>query len=356
VNPAELLEALVAIPSVSGQEGPIAEALQARLEGIGFAVSRQRRNLWFEVGQGAPRLLVNSHLDTVPPCAGWTSDPFTPRWTGTRLTGLGANDAKGCVAAMVLAAAALKSDPAAHPGTAVFAFTAEEETGGDGLATILGDLGPLDAAIVGEPTGLVPCLAQRGMLMLRCVAKGVSAHVAHPELGDNAIHKAARDIAKLAATVFEAHPLLGAAAPQVTTIQGGLAKNQVPDAVEFFVDVRTTPNLDNATVARDLGAVLESEVHVHSARYLPKATPADHPIAKAALEASGRAGVGSATASDWAFLGDIPAVKVGPGDTMRSHRPDEWLDLAELEAGAAFYGRAIRATFAHFNALEADHA
>ncbi len=356
MNPADLLEALVAIPSVSGQEGAVADALQARLEGLGFAVSRKVHNLWFEVGQGGPRLLVNSHLDTVPPCAGWTSDPFTPAWSRTRLTGLGANDAKGCVAAMVLAAAALMTEPAAHPGTAVFAFTAEEETGGAGLATILQDLGPLDAALVGEPTGLEPCLAQRGMLMLRCVAKGVSAHVAHPELGDNAIHKAARDIVRLSAKVFEPHPLLGAASPQVTTIQGGLAKNQVPDAVEFFVDVRTTPNLDNARVARDLEAELESEVHVHSARYLPKATPADHPIAKAAMEASGRAGIGSATASDWAFLGDLPAVKVGPGDTMRSHRPDEWLDLAELEAGAAFYGRAIRAYFAHVHAQEANHA
>jgi acetylornithine deacetylase len=356
VNPAELLEALVAIPSVSGQEGALADALQARLAGMGFAVSRKGHNLWFEVGQGGPRLLVNSHLDTVPPCAGWTSDPFAPAWSGTRLTGLGANDAKGCVAAMVLAAAALQADPAAPPGTAVFAFTAEEETGGAGLGTILGDLGALDAALVGEPTGLQPCLAQRGMLMLRCVAKGLSAHVAHPELGDNAIHKAARDIAKLAAKTYAPHPLLGTASPQVTTIQGGLAKNQVPDAVEFFVDVRTTPNLDNASVARDLDAELESEVHVHSARYLPKATPADHPIAKAAVEASGHAGVGSATASDWAFLGDLPAVKVGPGDTMRSHRPDEWLDLAELEAGAAFYGRAIRAYFAHVHAQEADHA
>ncbi len=356
MNPAELLQALVAIPSVSGQEGPLADALQARLGGLGLAVSRQGNNLWFEVGQGSPRLLVNSHLDTVPPCAGWTSDPFTPAWSGTRLTGLGANDAKGCVSAMVLAALALQAEPAAHAGTAVFAFTAEEETGGEGLGTILGELGPLDAAIVGEPTGLVPCLAQRGMLMLRCVAKGVSAHVAHPELGDNAIHKAARDITKLSAKVFEPHPLLGAAAPQVTTIQGGLAKNQVPDAVEFFVDVRTTPNLDNARVARDLGAELESEVHVHSARYLPKATPADHPIARAAVEASGKPGVGSATASDWAFLGDLPAVKVGPGDTLRSHRPDEWLDLAELEAGAAFYGRMIRSYFALVHAMEAHHA
>lgn len=356
MNPAELLEALVALPSVSGQEGALADALQARLEGLGFAVSRKGHNLWFEVGQGAPRLLLNSHLDTVPPCAGWTSDPFTPAWSGTRLTGLGANDAKGCVAAMILAAIALKADPAPLAGTTVFAFTAEEETGGDGLASILDDLGALDAALVGEPTGLVPCLAQRGMLMLRCVAKGVSAHVAHPELGDNAIHKAARDIAKLAAKTYEPHPLLGTASPQVTTIQGGLAKNQVPDAVEFFVDVRTTPNLDNTRVAEELDAELESEVHVHSARYLPKATPADHPIAKAAVEASGRAGVGSATASDWAFLGEIPAVKVGPGDTMRSHRPDEWLDLAELEAGAAFYRRAIRAFFAHVHAQEANHA
>ena len=346
MNPAELLEFLVATPSVSKQEGLLSMQLANALRCDGFTVHQRGNNLWFEVGQGGPRLLVNSHLDTVPPCEGWDTDPHVPEWREDRLYGLGANDAKGCVAAMISAALDLAKAPGDFPGTAVFAFTAEEEIGGNGIATILAELGAFDAAIVGEPTGLKPCIAQRGMLILRCVAKGESAHVAHAALGDNAIHKAARDIAKLSARRFEGHALLGVTSPQVTTIHGGLSRNQVPDEAVFFVDLRTTPNLDHEAIARELAAELESEVHIHSGRYLPKATEAGHPLARAALKAGGAAFVGSHTTSDWAFLGDIPAVKVGPGDTHRSHRPNEYLTKAELEAGCAFYARLLRSYFA----------
>jgi acetylornithine deacetylase len=345
MKPAELLELLVATPSVSKQEGPLSLRLAEILRVQGFTVHQQGQNLWFEVGQGGPRLLVNSHLDTVPSCEGWTTDPFTPVWSGDRLVGLGANDAKGCVAAMVAAALDLRDQPLDRAGTAVFAFTAEEEIGGQGIATILDALGPLDAAIVGEPTGLEPCTAQRGMLILRCVARGESAHVAHGDLGDNAIHKAARDIAKLAGLRFEDHPLLGAAQPQVTTIQGGISRNQVPDETIFFVDLRTTPNLDHGAVLRELSGLLESEVHLHSGRYLPKATDADEPIVRAALAAADKPCVGSRTTSDWAFLGGLPAVKIGPGDTQRSHRPDEYLTWQELADGCSLYPRLIRSYF-----------
>jgi acetylornithine deacetylase len=145
--------------------------------------------------------------------------------------------------------------------------------------------------------------------------------------------------------------------PQVTTIQGGISRNQVPDAVEFFVDLRTTPNLDHAALLKQLSAALESEVHLHSGRYLPKATAAGQPVARAALAASGTAGVGSHTTSDWAFLGDIPAVKIGPGDTHRSHRPNEYLTRQELEDGCALYGRLIRGYFVEAaKGAEVSHA
>jgi acetylornithine deacetylase len=341
MQPTALLESLVAIPSVSGAEAALADHVAALLGTEGFQVRRSGSSLWFETGDEGPRLLFASHLDTVPPCDGWSSDPFTPRWNAGRLTGLGANDAKGCVAAMILAAAGLRDLKGAR---AVFAFTEGEEVGGKGIREILPDLGPLDAAVVGEPTGLEICAAQRGMLILRCTARGEAAHVAHTPLGENAIHKAARDIARLAAMAFEPHPLLGETRAQVTQIQGGRARNQVPDACEFFVDLRTTPNLDHAKLAERIALDLESEVAVHSGRYLAVATDPGEPIVRAALAASGRkAPRGSATASDWAFLSHLPAVKAGPGDTHRSHRPDEWISLAELEAGAAFYGDLARA-------------
>lgn len=335
MEPGALLESLVAVPSVSGAEQKLADHVAGIVAGMGLEPRRIGANVWFETGGEGPRILFVSHLDTVPPCDGWSGDPFTPRWEGERLTGLGANDAKGCVAAMLLAAGRLGDLQGAR---AVFAFVAGEEVGGKGIQEVLPELGALDAAVVGEPTGLDVCAAQRGMLILRCTARGESAHVAHAGLGENAIHKAARDIDRLARMTFEPHPLLGATRAQVTTVQGGRARNMVPDACEFFVDLRTTPNLDHEATAERIGRILESDVAVHSLRYRAVATGASSPVVKAALAASGRkAPVGSATASDWAFLAHLPAVKAGPGDTHRSHRPDEWITLTELKAGAAFY-------------------
>lgn len=345
MKPGTLLETLIATPSVSGEEAAIANLLQDLLASQGAEVHRQGNNLWFETGVSGPRLLLNTHLDTVPPCAGWEGDPFLPQWRNGRLHGLGANDAKGCLAAMTMTALHLLERGLEH-GRAIFAFTAEEETGGEGIATILESLGPLDGAVVGEPTGLQVCAAQRGLLMLRCTAKGESAHAAHAHtLGAvNAIHRAAQDIGWLENLRFEPHPLLGETRAQVTLIQGGKARNQVPGSCEFFVDLRTTPNLDQDAVAASIAAALKSEMAVHSKRYLPKATNPTHPLVQAALKAARREGpVGSATASDWAFLGEIPAVKIGPGDTHRSHRADEYLTLAELEAGLAFYRAVIPA-------------
>jgi acetylornithine deacetylase len=332
---------------VSGEEGPLADLVQDLVSTQGFEVHRQGHNLWFSLGKkGGPRLLLNSHLDTVPPCAGWEGDPFHPVWTGVRLQGLGSNDAKGCVAAILLAALELSKQQL--EGEVVVALTAEEETGGNGLATVLEQLGPLDGALVGEPTGLRICAAQRGLLILKCTARGQSGHAANAQMlgTENAIHKAARDIGRIAAMDFPIHPLLGSQKAQVTQIQGGLRHNQVPDACEFFIDLRTGPEQDHEALAVEFQRQLESEVVIHSKRYLPKHTDPDHAIVRAALKAAGKVGpVGSGTTSDWAFLGDIPAVKAGPGDTFRSHSPNEYLTLPELEAGAAFYAEVVSAFF-----------
>jgi acetylornithine deacetylase len=229
----------------------------------------------------------------------------------------------------------------------------EEERGGQGIQELLPVLGQLDAAVVGEPTGLKVCAAQRGMLVLQCAAKGVSAHVAHAKLGENAIHKAARDMVRLEALAFEAHPLLGTTKPVVTQVRGGLARNQVPDLCEFVVDLRTTPNLTDEAVVARLSAELQSQVTVLASGYRPMATDPVHAIVKAGLKAAGtKVPVGSDTTSDWASLGDLPAVKAGPGDTLRSHRPNEWVSLKELNAGTMFYA-ALAREFFRLKALEA---
>ncbi len=349
MKPQELLERLVATPSVSGDETRIADFVARHARGFGAAVERDANNVWFSVGASAgPTLLLASHLDTVPPCAGWDGDPHKPHWNGDRLVGLGANDAKGSVAAMLALAECLMDSRERIAGRVVFALTAEEETGGaHGIASVLDAMGPVDAAVVGEPTSLEACTAQRGMLILKCVAHGVSGHVAHTEPAPvNAIEIAAMDIAKLAALEFPADPLLGRTRAQVTQISGGLARNQVPDRCEFFVDLRTTPNLDHNAVAAEIEAALECEVLVHSARYRPCSTADGQAIVRAALAANGRsAPVGSATTSDWAFLDGIPAVKMGPGDTRRSHRPNEFLTTTELAEGIRVYGALARRYF-----------
>ncbi len=355
MNAAALLEFLVATPSVSGSEAELADKLGAQLRDEGFEVQRAGASIWFSLGAAArPHLLFVSHLDTVPACEGWSSDPLQPRWVDGKLTGLGANDAKGCVAAMILAARALRAE--ALEGRVTFAFVEMEERGGDGIRAVKPLLGPLDAAVVGEPTALEVCTAQRGMLLLQCTARGESAHVAHAGLGRNAIHVAASDIARLAEMRFEPHPLLGETRAQTTQIHGGLARNQVPDTCEFFVDLRTTPNLQQAEVAAKIAGTLDSEVAVHSMRYEPVGTDPEEAIVQAALAAAGRReSIGSATASDWAFLRDLPAVKAGPGDTHRSHRPNEYLLLSELDAGAGFYAQLAREYFARVAQAEVAH-
>jgi acetylornithine deacetylase len=345
MNALQLLEFLVSTPSVSGSEGEIASNLSGILSAEGFRIQCEGNSIWFTVGKRTrPHLLLLSHLDTVPACAGWNSDPFKAYIDDGKIIGLGANDAKGSVAAMILAAREMQR--ADCEGSITFAFVADEERSGEGIRTIKPKLGNIDAAVVGEPTGLQVCTAQRGLLILRCTALGEASHAAHADLGENAIHKAARDISRLVAMEFEAHEDLGATGAEVTQIAGGLARNQVPDRCEFFVDLRTTPNLDHATVADEIGAMLESEVAIHSHRYEPVATNASEVVVRAALEAAGAAaGIGSATTSDWAFLKGIPAVKVGPGDTSRSHRPNEFLLLSELKDGAAFYSRLMHTYF-----------
>ena len=352
MNPTRLLETLVNTPSVSGEEALLADVLSAVLKSEGFEAQRTGNSVWFTLLRtDGPHLLFVSHIDTVAPCDGWETDPLQLQRSGQKMIGLGANDAKGCVAAMTAAACELQTEE--FDGSITFAFVEKEETGGDGIRAVRDQLGPIDAAVVGEPTALEICTAQRGMLLLRCTARGVSAHVGHGQLGTNAIHQAARDIARLTAMEFEAHHSLGCVRPQVTMINGGLARNQVPDACEFFVDLRTTPNLEHEALAREIASTLESEVAVHSKRYLPVATDENEPIVQAALSVAGKErGIGSVTTSDWAFLKGIPAVKVGPGETERSHRPNEFVLVSELEAGAAFYARLART---YFEMMEPAH-
>lgn len=358
---------LVAIRSLSCDETRAADAVVEELSAWGLEVSRQGNNVWCEIGDAPrPRLLLNSHLDTVPPGEGWSADPWTPRRSQGRTIALGANDAKGCVSAMMEAILTLVGDLRVGRrlgGTVVLALTAEEETSGAGLSTILDRLAPIDAALIGEPTGLAPMTAQRGLLILRLMAHGRTGHPAHipPENAANAIHLAARDMASLQSFDWgPAHPLLGKCHAHVTLIRGGVAKNIIPDVCEWFVDVRTTPCQPHGPTVQRLRAELQSEVHVHSDRLIPVETPAEATIVRAVLRAvAGSVPAGSPAMSDMVFLAGTPAVKIGPGHPTRSHTPDEFVLDEELIAGADAYYRIIKEYFsiarAEYGGRSAEH-
>ncbi len=347
------LAQLVSIRSVSREEHAAADYVAAQLASAGLAVQRDGNNVWCEFGDAPrPRLLLNSHLDTVPPGNGWSADPWTPRHEGDRLIGLGANDAKGCVTAMIASATQLHAASRRGErlsGTLVLALTAEEETSGRGLSTVVERLGPLDAALVGEPTGLTPMIAQRGLLILRGVAHGKTRHPANtpPETADNAVQTAADDLVRLRSFDWgRVHPLLGRCHGHVTRIDGGIANNVIPDRCEFTLDIRTVPTETHASLLDRLRAALSSELAVHSDRLEPVETSPESRIVRAVRRAlPDTRPAGSPAMSDLVFLRGTPAVKVGPGQSARSHTPDEYVCASELNAGAEAYARIVREYF-----------
>ncbi|MBI4349192.1 MAG: M20/M25/M40 family metallo-hydrolase [Elusimicrobia bacterium] len=340
-EPASFLERLVGVPSESGREDAAADLVEAELRALGLAPKRVGRSVHATLGSGGGLLLLNSHLDTVPAGEGWTRNPLGER-TGGRLYGRGANDAKGCVAAML--AGAVRAYARTAPGGRVcLAFGCEEETSNRGITELMAELPAPDAAVVGEPTGLAPAVAQKGLLLLEVTAKGRSAHAAWGG-GVNAVHAAAKDILALAAVSFDReHPVLGKPSLQVTQVQGGERHNVIPDRCRLVVDIRTTPDYAPEEIVALVERAVGGEVSIRSRRLQSVDTPVGHPIVRAAVAAGGGEPFGSPTASDWAFLKGIPAVKAGPGDSRRSHTPDEYLELSELEGGVAFYERLIRA-------------
>ncbi|HEX9799243.1 MAG TPA: M20/M25/M40 family metallo-hydrolase [Thermoanaerobaculia bacterium] len=338
-----LHRALVATPSLSGDEAAIADLLAARLAAGGAAVERLGDSLLALAGEG-PLVLFDTHLDTVPPAEGWTRAPFAATVEGDRVFGLGAGDAKAAAVAMAAAFLALAGERLGV--TLGLALVAEEETTGRGTADVLARLArdrrPIAAAVVGEPTGLDFAVAQKGLLVLELVAHGRAAHAAHARAvgAPNAATLLARDLAALADfDLGPEHPALGAATLEPTVVRAGEARNAVPATATAVLDVRTTPATPPAALVERLRAAVAGELVVVSDRLAPRATPQDAPLLAAARAARPAAReYGSATLSDWALLpAEVPAIKVGPGRSERSHAPDEFVLASEVLEGAAFF-------------------
>ena len=342
----ELLRDLVRIPSESGHEEGVVARLDSAARELGVTPTVIGRNITalFDGGEG-PLLLLNSHTDTVPVGEGWTRDPLGAEMENGRIYGRGSNDAKGCVTAMLLGAArAFASN--APKGKVLFAASCEEEVLGQGLEKLLPLLPRPDAAVVGEPTGLQPAVAQKGLLLLEVTAAGRSAHAAWGG-GVNAVEAAARDVLALSKLAVPGeHPALGKTSLHVTQISGGTRHNVIPDACKLVVDIRTTPAVSPESIVELVKRSVEGQVKVRSSRLGSVETDPGHAIVQAALAANpGAAPYGSPTLSDWVFLKGIPTVKAGPGQSPRSHTPDEYLEVAELEAGVLFYESLIRRYF-----------
>lgn len=346
----QLLRQLIAVPSLSRQEAGAADVYEHFLLEQGLTPRREGNNVWACAPEpsgaesGKPVLLLNAHLDTVKPVGGWTRDPFTPAIEGDRLYGLGANDCGGGLVALTMAALPyLQGQKVSARWRPVLLASAEEEVSGkDGIERALPLIPAPAAAIVGEPTGMQPATSEKGLMVVDAVAHGRAGHAARNE-GDNAIYHALRDIDLLArhsAELFpDISPLLGAVRTSVTIIQAGTQHNVVPDACRFTIDVRSTDRYDNDTILSILRQRLTSELTPRSTRLQPSFISPDHPLVRACT-AMGMQPFGSPTLSDQALM-RFPSIKLGPGESARSHTADEYILLSEIETAIGIYDRLI---------------
>lgn len=335
----ELLRRMIATPSVSREEERTADLLAEFLTSRGVdPVHRSHNNVWVRnrwFDPSKPTILLNSHHDTVKPNSAYTRDPFAPDIEAGKLYGLGSNDAGASVVSLIAAFLHFYEAEGLRYNLCL-ALTAEEEVSGrNGIESILPELGELSFAIVGEPTGMELAIAERGLMVLDCVAHGKAGHAARNE-GDNAIYRAMQDIEWFRTYRFpQESQLFGNVKMSVTVINAGTQHNVVPAECRYTVDVRVTDRYTNEEVLEIVRSHVASDVTPRSTRLKPSYIDPSHPIVAAGL-ALGRHTYGSPTTSDQALL-SIPSLKMGPGDSARSHSADEFVYVAEIEAGIDQY-------------------
>ena len=343
-NAVALLRQMIQTPSFSKEEAGTAGLLAEFLQVRGVEVHRKKNNVWAfnrHYDPAKPTILLNSHHDTVKPNGAYTRDPFAATVEGDRLYGLGSNDA-GASGVSLLAAFLHFYDRKDLKYNLCVAITAEEENSGhDGLECVIPELGPLEFAIVGEPTLMQLAIAERGLMVIDCTAHGKAGHAAREE-GDNAIYKAMQDIEWFRTYRFpKVSDLFGAVKMSVTIISAGTQHNVVPAECRFTVDIRVTDRYTNEEVLEIIKEHVSCEVKARSTRLRPSSIRPDHPIVQAGL-ALGRTTYGSPTTSDQALL-DIPSLKLGVGDSARSHSADEFVHLSEIREGIELYIKMLSA-------------
>ncbi|MDR1737794.1 MAG: M20 family metallo-hydrolase [Candidatus Symbiothrix sp.] len=335
--PSVLLTKIIAIPSFSREEKSLADCLQTVLQDEGFAPQRKGNNLWLlspNWDSSKPTILLNSHIDTVKPVAGWTKNPFEPLVEDGKLFGLGSNDAGGSLVALLQTFIQLSAQ--AQPNNFIFLASCEEEISGrGGIESVLPDLPAIDVAVVGEPTGMQPAIAERGLMVLDGVVRGKSGHAARNE-GENAIYKALPVIDWFQKAQFPlVSELLGAVKTTVTMIQAGTQHNVIPDECRFTVDVRTNECYGNQELFELIARQCGCEISAHSFRLNSSHIDCNNPLVQRAIQL-GLQAFGSPTLSDQALM-PFPSLKIGPGDSARSHTADEFIYLSEIEEAIKLY-------------------
>ncbi|HEY0666942.1 MAG TPA: M20 family metallo-hydrolase [Sphingobacteriaceae bacterium] len=338
----DLLKKLISIPSFSKEEDRTASAIESYLQQQQVQTHRQLNNVWafnrFYDGS-KPTILLNSHHDTVKPNPGYTRDPFSADEENGKLYGLGSNDAGGCLVSLIAAFLHFHDNPDLKYNLCLAATAEEEISGKNGIELIFPELGPIEFALVGEPTLMDLAIAEKGLMVLDCIAHGKAGHAAREE-GENAIYNAIKDIEWFRTFQFpKSSEVFGPVKMSVTIMKAGSQHNVVPAKCEFTVDVRVTDVYTNEEVLQIIKDHVSSEVTPRSTRLKSSSIAKDHPIVLAGL-ALGKKTYGSPTTSDQALL-NVPSLKIGPGDSARSHMADEFIFTDEIRNGIDLYIRLL---------------
>ncbi len=334
-----LLKKLIATPSFSKEEDQTAGIIGKFMALKNIAATRVGNNVFAlnkHYDESKPTILLNSHHDTVKPNPQYTKDPFSPIEDDGKLFGLGSNDAGGCLVSL-LAVFLNYYDKSDSKYNVIFAATAEEEiSGAGGIEYTLPYLPKIDCAIVGEPTQMQIAVAERGLMVIDCISHGKAGHAARNE-GENAIYKALKDIEWFNSYKFpKVSDLLGANKMSVTVIETeNKAHNVVPPICKFVVDTRINELYSFEEVLEIIKKNVECEVNPRSTRLRPTSISLDHPLVKAATELE-RTYYGSPTTSDKALM-PFPSLKMGPGNSARSHTADEYIYIDEIKTGIDLY-------------------
>lgn len=337
---------LVSIPALSRDETAAADYLESLLRERGAEPKRLHNNIWCttpHADASRPTLLLNAHVDTVRPTDGWQHNPFCLTADGDKLYGLGSNDCGGGLVSLMEVFLTLR-ERTDLPWNLIYLASAEEEVSGrNGIESVLPVLPHIDCALVGEPTGMQPAVAEKGLMVLDCTAHGRSGHAARRE-GVNALYEALADVEWFRTHRFpKVSPLLGEVRMTVTMIAAGTQHNVVPDKCTFVVDVRPNECYANAQLLAEIRSHVGCDVKERSTRLNSSSISTNHPLVRAAV-ALGRTPYGSPTLSDQALM-PFPSLKMGPGRSERSHTADEFILRSEIEHGIADYLTMLSQTF-----------